>query len=89
MGRTGGLAGVATQEEVMVEGEGVRWEPLGVDMGEEVGQTQSSKRDMITVYLSLGHGMGFGGGSAWGGGASPGQFHGWCPQFDKVKKYGQ
>ena len=37
VGRTGGLAGVATQEEVMVEGEGVRWEPLGVDMGEEVG----------------------------------------------------
>ena len=25
--------------------------------------------------------MGFGGGSAWGGGASPGQFHGWCPNL--------
>ena len=28
--------------------------------------------------------MGFGGGSAWGGGASPGQFHGWYPQFDEL-----
>ena len=39
-GRTGGLAGVA---EVMVEGEGVRWEPLGVDMGEEVGRNPQRK----------------------------------------------
>ena len=44
------------------------------------GGSQSSKKDMTTAYLNLGHGMGFGGGSAWGGGASPGQFHGWCPR---------
>ena len=43
VGRTGGLAGVATQGEVMVEGEGVRWEPLGVDMGEEVGRNPQRK----------------------------------------------
>lgn len=39
---------------------------------------------IIIMYLNSGHGMGFGGGSAWGGGASPGQFHGWCPQFDQL-----
>ena len=36
--RTGGFVEAATQElEDMVEGKGVRWEPLGVDMEEEVG----------------------------------------------------
>ena len=35
--RTGGLVEVDTVEEDMVEAEGVRWEPLVVDMGEEVG----------------------------------------------------
>merc|ERR550517_814980 len=33
--RTGGLVEVDTVEEDMVEAEGVRWEPLVVDMGEE------------------------------------------------------
>ena len=38
MDRTGGLVEVDTVEGDMVEGEGVsRWEPLAVDMGEEVG----------------------------------------------------
>ena len=76
----------ATQEllllEAMVEGEGVRWEPLGVDMEEEVGPCPR-EREMIIISLNSGHGMGFGGGSAWGGGASPGQFHGLSPKFDQ------
>ena len=38
-------------------------------------QSLLSKFVFKTVFFS-GHGMGFGGGSAWGGGASPGQFHG-------------
>jgi len=33
--RTGGLVEVDTVEEATVEAEGVRWEPLAVDMGEE------------------------------------------------------
>ena len=75
-GKTEGLVAVAvaTTEGPLVEGEVVRWEPLGVDMEEEVGQFKSIQLDMS---LNSGHGMGFGGGSAWGGGASPGQFHGW------------
>ena len=80
--RTGGLVEAATKElEAMEEGEGVRWEPLGVDMEVEVGHCPLD--DHLCV-LNSGHGMGFGGGSAWGGGASPGQFHGWCPQFDQL-----
>ena len=77
--RTGDLVEAATLElEAMVEGEGVRWEPLGVDMEEEVSQFKSIlKTQLDMTSLNSGHGMGFGGGSAWGGGASPGQFHGW------------
>ena len=74
-GKTEGLVvvAVATMEGPLVEGEVVRWEPLGVDMEEEVSQFKS----ILKTQLNSGHGMGFGGGSAWGGGASPGQFHGW------------
>ena len=80
--RTGGLVEAAIKElEAMEEGEGVRWEPLGVDMEEGVGHYPPD--DHLCV-LTSGHGMGFGGGSAWGGGASPGQFHGWYPQFDEL-----
>ena len=79
-GKTEGLVvvAVATMEGPLVEGEVVRWEPLGVDMEEEVGQFKSVlKTQLDMTSLNSGHGMGFGGGSAWGGGASPGQFHGW------------
>ena len=66
-GKTEGLVVVEvdTMEGPLVEGEVVRWEPLGVDM-EEVSQIKSIlKTQLDMTSLNSGHGMGFGGGSAW------------------------
>ena len=51
--------------------------------------TQIEREEMTTICLNSGHGMGFGGGSAWGGGASPGQFHGWCLFYSMDMVYSQ
>ena len=42
--RTGDSEEVEATVEAMVEGEGVRWEPLGVDMEMEVGHNSQSSR---------------------------------------------
>ena len=56
-GKTEGLVvvAVATMEEPLVEGELVRWEPLGVDMEEEVGHSKSilkTQLDMISACIN-------------------------------------
>ena len=66
----------AMEEATVAELEAVnRWAVLGVDMEVEVNKVFYRNLCLKRCFFS-GHGMGFGGGSAWGGGASPGQFHG-------------
>ena len=57
--RTGGLVEAATKElEAMEEGEGVRWEPLGVDMEEEVCYYPQERDDHYYVFeLRAWHGL--------------------------------
>ena len=79
-GRTEGSEAVvevaAMEEATVAEPEAAnRWAVLGVDMEVEVNKVFYRNLCLKRCFFS-GHGMGFGGGSAWGGGASPGQFHG-------------
>ena len=57
--RTGGLVEVVVVmvEEATVEAEGVRWEPLAVDMGEEVGHNSREKDDYGMFELRTRHGL--------------------------------
>ena len=56
--RTGDLVEAAILElEAMVEGEGVRWEPLGVDMEEEVTFYPRESEDHSIFEIRAWHGL--------------------------------